>query len=248
MDPTLWMAACTVAFLAGLVKGVVGFGVPTLMISGLTVFLPVEVALAALIGTALVSNLAQALRQGLAAAWASIVAFRRFVTLVIVFIALSAQLVPLVPERWLLGFIGAAVSAVALAQMRGWRLRFTPQERGRYEWIMGGFTGFVGGLSGIWGPPTVAFLLPLGLGRAEFVRVQGVVYGLGAVMLALAHVGSGVLNRETLPLSLWLILPGMVGLWVGFQVQDRLDRAMFLRVTLWVLLLAGVNLLRRAVY
>lgn len=248
MDPTLWIAAFGVAFVAGLVKGVVGFGVPTLMISGLTVFLPVEVALAALIGTALVSNVAQALRQGARAAWASVVAFRRFVGLVMVFIALSAQLVPLVPERWLFGFIGVAVILLALAQMRGWRLRFTPQERGRYEWIMGGITGFVGGLSGIWGPPTVAFLVPLDLSKAEFVRVQGVVYGLGAVVLAGAHIGSGVLNAQTVGLSLWLILPGMAGLWVGFQVQDRMDRVMFLRVTLVVLLIAGANLVRRAVF
>jgi hypothetical protein len=33
---------------------------------------------------------------------------------------------------------------------------------------------------------------------------------------------------------------------VGYRVQDRLDQDLFRKATLWVLVLAGLNLLRRA--
>ncbi|MFB1024878.1 MAG: sulfite exporter TauE/SafE family protein, partial [Octadecabacter sp.] len=57
-----------VAVLAGLVKGVVGFAMPMIFISGLTLVLPPEQALAALIVPTLVTNGWQALRQGIGSA------------------------------------------------------------------------------------------------------------------------------------------------------------------------------------
>jgi uncharacterized membrane protein YfcA len=77
------------------------------------------------------------------------------------------------------------------------------------------------------------------------MRVQGVIYGLGAVALFGAHVGSGVMRAETLPFSLVMIVPAMLGTWLGFQVQDRIDQRAFRKATLAVLLIAGLNLVRR---
>jgi len=51
---------------------------------------------------------------------------------------------------------------------------------------------------------------------------------------------------ETLPFSLALSVPALLGMALGFAVQDRIDQALFRRATLIVLLLAGLNLLRRA--
>ena len=44
----MYLALC-IALFAGLVKGVVGFGLPTILISGLSTFLSPELALAGLI-------------------------------------------------------------------------------------------------------------------------------------------------------------------------------------------------------
>jgi uncharacterized membrane protein YfcA len=109
------------------------------------------------------------------------------------------------------------------------------------------FAGFIGGLSGVWGPPTVAYLTMLGTEKRDQMRVQGVIYGLGAVALTLAHLGSGVLDARSAPFSALLILPALAGMWLGGRIQDRIDQAGFRRVTLIVLLVAGLNLVRRAV-
>jgi uncharacterized membrane protein YfcA len=62
-----------------------------------------------------------------------------------------------------------------------------------------------------------------------------------------SHLGSGVLRAETLPLSLGLVPPALLGIGLGFWLQDRFDQETFRKVTLWVLLIAGVNLIRRGV-
>jgi uncharacterized membrane protein YfcA len=84
--------------------------------------------------------------------------------------------------------------------------------------------------------------------KAEQVRVQGMMYFLGNVLLFGAHLRSGVLNADTIPLTVLMLLPAFAGMWLGFRLQDRMNKAQFLRATLVVLLIAGLNLVRRAVF
>ena len=84
--------------------------------------------------------------------------------------------------------------------------------------------------------------------KQDQIRIQGVIYGLGAIAMVGAHLGSGVLRAETLPFSVLLILPAILGMWLGSQVADRIDQLMFRRATLVVLLITGANLVRRALW
>jgi len=77
---------------------------------------------------------------------------------------------------------------------------------------------------------------------------QGVIYGLGAVLLVIGHTKSGILNNATLPLSLSLLPTAILGMWLGGRVSDQFDQTMFRKVTLLVLIIGGLNLLRRGVF
>jgi uncharacterized membrane protein YfcA len=235
-----------VTALGGFVKGTVGFGAPMLMVALFGSVLPPQTALAALIVPTVVTNLWQALRDGPAAAAGSALLHWRFIAMVMVFIALSAQLVTVLPARVMLLALGLPVMGFALAQLAGWNPRIPPRHRRASELVIGGIAGMIGGISGVWGPPAVIYLNALDTPKDEHMRVQGVVYGISGLTLLLAHVNSGVLNMTTLPLSLALVVPAMAGLGLGFALQDRLDQVLFRRLTLIVLVVAGANLLRRA--
>ena len=66
-----------------------------------------------------------------------------------------------------------------------------------------------------------------------------------AVALVGAHVGSGVLRAQTVPFSLVLIVPAVLGMWIGGRLQGGIDKQLFRRLTLVVLAVAGLNLIRR---
>ena len=163
-------------------------------------------------------------------------------------IALAAQLVVALPDRFLFGLLGVAVSAFAGSQLVGWRPRFPEHHRAAVEVAVGVVGGFFGGLSGIWGPPIVMYLIATGLPKIELVRAQSLSFLLGSVVLLLAHLRSGVLNPVTLPASAWMVLPTMAAMFVGYRVHDRLDQRRFQRLTLVVLVLSGLNLVRRALF
>ncbi len=237
--------AAGIAFLAGWIKGMVGFAMPMILVSGLSMFLPPDVALAGLILPTLVTNSVQALREGPSAALSSIRQFKVFLAVGLVFLLAGAQLVSLVPTSAFLLMIGAPVTVFALIQVLGVRLTLTNRSA-KIEAGIGAVAGFVGGMSGVWGPPTVMYLTALNTSKLDQLRVQGVIYGLGAVALTVAHLGSGILRAETVPFSAFLIVPALLGMWVGLQLQSRIDQASFRKVTLLVLLVAGLNLLRRS--
>lgn len=236
-----------IALLAGFVKGAVGFAMPMIMISGLGSFMPLpELALAGLIIPTLLSNLWQALRQGPRAAVASARVHWRYLAILLAMILVTAQFVTSLPTNVFLLILGLPVTLFALLQLIGWKLRIHQGNRRAAELGIGAFSGAIGGVSGVWGPPTVLYLTALETPKTEQVRVQGVIYGLGAVMLTLAHLQSGVLNADTARLSFLLAIPALIGMALGFAVQDRLDQALFRKITLIVLILAGLNLIRRA--
>ncbi|WP_170387259.1 sulfite exporter TauE/SafE family protein [Ruegeria atlantica] len=241
------LLATSVAFVAGWVKGMVGFAMPMVLVSGLSMFLPPDIAIAGLILPTLVTNGVQALREGFAAAVSAIKQFRVFLIVGLVFLLLGAQLVSVVPTQTFLLIIGVAVTVFALIQVLGVGLKLS-NPSARIEVMIGAIAGFVGGMSGIWGPPTVAYLTALNTPKAVQMRVQGVIYGLGAVALLLAHLGSGILSSKTAPFSAVLIAPALAGMWIGLRLQSRIDQVVFRKVTLLVLLVAGVNLLRRGLF
>ncbi|SFA91145.1 hypothetical protein SAMN05421688_1686 [Poseidonocella pacifica] len=247
-DPTLVFVAFAVGLFAGVIKGLVGFAMPMILISGLSTFLEPDIALAALIVPTLVTNWMQALRQGVGEALASVKRFRIFLIAGLIMLLTSAQLFRVLPAETILLFIGVPITAFAAIQLLGYELRLPRGPSKKIEVIVGGFAGFIGGVSGVWGPPTVAYLNAIDTEKREHLRVQGVIYGLGAVALLLAHLGSGVLNRQTWPLSLLMVIPAVGGTLIGLRLQDRIDQRAFRKATLIVLLFAGLNLIRRATF
>ena len=244
LSPAQLVLAFLVGLVAGTVKGLVGFVMPMVLVSGLNLFLPTDISLAGLILPTLVTNGIQALRQGLGAAWASVRRFRIFLGIGAVFLFSSAQLVRVLPGSVMLLMIGLPITLFAASQLLGRQLRLSSPSA-RTEAIVAAIAGFIGGFSGVWGPPTVAYLTALNTEKSEQMRVQGVIYGLGAVALTAAHLTSGVLRAETLPFSAIMILPAVTGLFIGQALHDRIDQDVFRRATLAVLTIAGLSLIWR---
>ena len=245
LDPNLLLMAFLVAILSGVIKGAIGFGMPLVMMSGLSTFLDPKLALAGLIAPIVFSNALQAFRTGVGPAVEATRLAWRYMLIVCIAIFLAAQFVPSIPSTAFYFVLGVPVLVLSLIQLIGLRLTIPMQHRRWAEWVIGLISGILGGLAGTWGPTTVLYLLAIDMPKMRQVVVQGMIYGLGSITLLLAHLRSGLLNAETIPFSLALLPTALIGMWVGFQIQDKLDQEKFRTLTLLVLVVAALNLLRK---
>ncbi|MTH65705.1 sulfite exporter TauE/SafE family protein [Paracoccus shanxieyensis] len=246
LDPFHFWTAIAVTVAAGFVKGAIGFAMPIIMVSVLGSFLTAQQALAAVILPVLITNIHQALRRGWRPAWQAVLDYRWHIGALLVVIPLSAGLATVVPQWLMYGLLGLPITAYALWQLAGRSMVIPVRHRRGVEIGSGIIGGLYGGIAGIWGPPLIVLLLSINAPKEEQMRVQGVVFFLGAAILTVAHLQTGVLNADSLPFSAILVIPAVIGMALGYLAHDRLDIVQFRRWTLILLTLTGLNLIRRA--
>ena len=154
------------------------------------------------------------------------------------------QVFTLLSDAVLFLVLGVIIIGFAIFELSGFRGDVT-KDSPKLEVASAMAGGISGGLSGIWGPPVMIYLLSRKIDKREFVQTMGLVFLFGAIVLNLSHLHSGLLTVSSAPFSASLVVPALLGMWAGQTVQDHLDQTKFRKVTLFVLLLAGLNLLRR---
>ncbi|HUS54887.1 MAG TPA: sulfite exporter TauE/SafE family protein [Thermohalobaculum sp.] len=247
IEPMMLIAASAIMLFGGFVKGAIGFALPMIGIGGIGSFMSAQETVAILVFPTVLSNLMQTMRQGIGPAVMTLRFFWKLNLLLGMTIGVAAQFVPGIPSAVMFIFLGAVICSAASLQLLGWNPRAptAPGLRALLEATTGLLAGICGGLSGVWAPPVLFFLIALDLDKVLHIRALGLSLLVGSLILVPAHFYSGLLDRVTLPMSLAMCLPMVVGMLIGQRFQDRMDQALFRKVALAVLCVAGLNLLRR---
>lgn len=250
LDTVGWgplLAAFVIMTLAGVIKGAVGFALPLIAVGGIGSVMSARMAITAVILPILITNLLQATRGGLGGARDCLRRFGRLFVMMGAVIALVAQIAVHLPDWVLFVTLGTGVTVFSVLQLSRWRPVVQPHQVFAVEILIALLCGLFGGLAGVWGPPLVLYFLALNLPRAVQIQTLGLAFLIGSVVLSAAHLHSGMLNAQTLPFSAMMVLPALLGMWAGQWFGRGLDPEKFRRMTLWVLVFAGLNLLRRGV-
>lgn len=228
-----------VVFLAaGLVKGVAGFGLPTVSIALLALVRPLPEAMALMLVPSLATNVWQAFAGGTLRAVTPRIGPFLLCAAAATFVA--AGLLARADAVLLSGMLGVvlvASSAVALAAPQ-----LPAPSRRAERWLgppMGAASGAIAGLTGSFLVPAAPWLQAIRLPREQFV--QG--FGLGVVLvngaLAAGLAGAGLLPVELGLASLAGLVPAFAGMALGRRLRLRLDEAAFRRVVQVALGLLG---------
>ncbi|WP_111415373.1 sulfite exporter TauE/SafE family protein [Billgrantia lactosivorans] len=244
LDPLLMALVAATFVAAGLVKGVIGMGMPTVSLALLTATVGLPSAMALLLAPTLVTNVWQALVGGylmriLGRLWPFLLAS---VVTVWVGVAVLAR----VEVRWLSGLLGVLIAFYALAGLFGLGLAKWVS-RGRHAApVNGALTGLLTGMTGSSVFPGVAYLQSLGLPRDMLIQAMGVLFVVTTAALGLSMGGQRLLSVELGLLSLGAVVPALVGMQLGQWLRRRLSETTFRRVFLSGLLAMGGYLLARS--
>ena len=106
--------------------------------------------------------------------------------------------------------------------------------------------GLLGGMSAMFGPPMIAYLVWLGVEPRAFVKYMAILALTASLTLLLTLSGAGALSPADALISAAAILPIQLGMPVGRWLRGRIRPEVFRTAVLAMLAAGGLDLLRRA--
>jgi len=232
--------------LAGIVKGVVGFGLPIVALAMLANTLGLKTAIALIVAPAIAMNAWQA-----AAGGAHKVILARIWTMLLpacAFVWIGAGLLADADARLATGLFGVMLTlytaySLVRAQItppRSWEPWLTP--------VIGALSGVAYGLTGSLMVPGVIYLQALGFDRNTLVQALGITFLLMTLALALSLFGHGLLHAQLGLLSVLALVPACIGMFVGQSFRHRISEQLFQKIFFWSLLIVGIYMTVRAIF
>jgi len=237
-------AAAAVFLLAGVIKGVIGLGLPTVSMGLLALWMRPVQAAALLIVPSLVTNVWQ---TGPRASFLPVLRRIGGMQAGIVAGTLGGAWWLGVPAgAWASVALGVALVAYALWGLTGRQLKVAPAHEHWLGPLVGIATGLVTAVTGVFVVPAVPYLQALGFQRDALIQAMGISFTTSTVVLAIGLAGNGGYPLAVLGGSALMLVPAIVGMVLGTWLRQRLPVPVFRRCFLVGLGLLGAYMAVRA--
>ncbi|MDH3536418.1 MAG: sulfite exporter TauE/SafE family protein [Gammaproteobacteria bacterium] len=226
--------------LAGLVKCVIGLGLPTVSLAILTMAIDLPTAMVLLLVPSFVTNLWQAFggrdtRAVLARIWPFLLAAALTVWI-------GIQALRLIELALLSALLGALIAIYSGASLGGLRFSISKRLQGWAGPVLGLINGILTGMTGSFVVPGVMYLQAIGLGRDALMQAMGMLFAISTLALGLALQGNDFLSVELGVDSTLALLPALVGMAIGQRVRRAVPERQFRIIFFAALLLLGAYL------
>lgn len=240
---TQTLLIASVFFLAGIVKGVTGMGLPTVAMGVLGAVMSPVMAASLLIIPSFVTNVWQLITGP---SFAKLTKRLSLMLLGIVIGTVSgSRLLTGSGGWWTTIALGAALVIYAAYGLLARPLSLSRRTERWLSPAVGLVTGLITGGTGVFVIPAVPFLQALGLDKDDLIQALGLSFTISTVALALGLAGGGAFGSSTLVASALAVAPALLGMWVGQLVRQRISPTTFRRWFFVCLIMLGLDLIVR---
>lgn len=233
-----------VFFLAGMVKGMTGMGLPTVGMGGLGLFMaPVEAASLLVVPT-FVTNVWQLFAGPSLARLATRLCL--MLAAIMVGTIASAKLLTGGDTALTTTGLGVALALYAAIGLLARPFRVPARAERWLSPLIGLTTGLIAGGTGVFTVPAVPYLQALGLDRDDLIQALGLSFTVSSIALAIGLARGGALHSGEFAASTLAIAPALLGMWSGQVARKHISPPAFRRVFLVCLFLLGSELALRA--
>jgi len=230
--------------LAGMVKGVIGLGLPAVTLGVLTVAFDLPSAMSLLLAPSFVTNLWQALAGGHGKA--ILLRLWPFLVMGTVTVWVGAQALTRIDLSLLTALLGVLLVTYSTVTLRGVRLKIPAHHETWVGTLAGAANGVLTGMTGSSVVPGVMFLQAIGLSRDMLIQAMGMLFTTSTLALAIALQKADILTIEHGILSVGAVLPAIAGMILGQRVRSTLSEQRFRKVFFVALLILGAYIIAGA--
>jgi uncharacterized protein len=227
---------------AGLLKGIIGVGMPVVALPLLSLFVDIKSAVMLLSMPLIFSNVPQALEGGKTG--------RCFLQLLPVILGMIPGLILGVHILLALDASVAEIIAGLVVMGVGVVTLLAPKLQLQSRLVLpagvtfGFFGGILGAVAAMPGPLVFIFLLAKGLRGKAFTKEASLYLAVSAGLLALLLTASREFNWRDVSVSAAAMLPVGLGMFAGQHMRDRIAPQTFEKLVLFAVIGAGAELLR----
>ncbi|HJM93449.1 MAG: sulfite exporter TauE/SafE family protein [Alphaproteobacteria bacterium] len=230
--------------IAGMVKGVIGLGLPTVSLALLTVTLDLPSAMALLLVPSFITNLWQAVVGGQGGA--ILQRIWPFLLLATGTVWIGAIALRQVDLSLLSALLGLLLVIYGVANLAGLRFSLTQHQAAWLGPVLGTVNGVLTGMTGSFVVPGVMFLQAIGLPRDMLIQAMGILFTLSTLALAVALQRNAFVTAELAGLSAAAVPPAIIGMIAGQRLRQNLSEQLFRRTFFIALLVLGTYIIFRA--
>jgi len=230
--------------LAGAVKGVIGFGLPTVSLGLLVMIVELPTAMALMIVPSLATNLWQSLSGG------NILFLLRkiglFLAAATLTVWLGSKILSSIDLVWATVVLGALLIIYASLQILGFTVA---KPKRQYKWVAvvaGLINGIFTGLTGAFIFPGLMYLQSLDLKKDQLVQAMGMLFMLSTIALAIALKGHGLLDTNVGWASAGAVVSALLGMSIGRRLRENLSEVQFRKTFFLSILTLGVIIILTA--
>ncbi len=211
--------------LAGLVKGVLGMGLPTVAIGILGLVIPPVEAAAMLVLPSLITNMWQL--------WAGpsfLALSRRFWTLLIAICLgtpIGVSFITSGSVQIVSTFLGTVLTAYGLFGLSRKHFTVTPASERWASPVTGFFTGILMGATGISALPAAPYFVALNLKKEDLIQALGLSFTVSSFALAVGLLATGQFQMSVAGSSMLALIPAFAGMFIGQALRERLPQNVF---------------------
>lgn len=232
-------AFIAISFLtAGLVKGVIGLGFPTIILAMLSLQLGVREAMALMLLPCFLTNVWQAFSGGnllpiLRRIWPFLVSASVMIWVTTSFIAAV--------ETWFLScLLGVVICSYAVIGMISPALYTPVKQESWLTPVVGAFNGIVTGLTGTFVVPGVLYLQSLRMGKDKLIQAMGILFLTSTTALGAGLFSNNLASNQYILVSAAAVIPSFAGMALGQIIRRFLGEQRFEKVFYISLLLLGL--------
>jgi uncharacterized membrane protein YfcA len=240
------IALFAVFVFGGLVKGVTGVGLPLVLVPLATQFVHVPVAVALVSVSMVVTNIQQSMEGGGTAK-----ALRQLWPIMVplaVGAVLGTHLLITIDRQRLNLIIGISFLALAVLLLCLPRLRIVGHAARWGGPFVGFGAGLLGGMSAIFGPPMIAFMVSTGVRPDTFVKHMALLALTASTTMLIVLAGSGAMSGGDFLMSAAAMIPIQLGMPLGRWLRGYIRPNWFRVLVLVVLAASGLDMLREALF
>ena len=231
-------------FVAGVVKGVIGIGLPTTAITIMTFFVSPLMALGLNLIPMTVTNIWQFSKADNPREL--IKNYKYFAISLVVFILITSFYANQIGDNVVRLIFAVAVLLFVSLQIFGFNFKMDPKRDSLWQSSLGTLGGIFGGAASIWAVPVTMYLLMKNVKPKQFVDVSGFLIMIGCLPVSIGYIATGVFQPNMFIYGALGSVIGIVGFQIGEKLRNKVNAKTFKNLLLIFFSISAINMIIRS--